>query len=50
MATTYRGRWKIKNSYKIIVGKPKGYSPSGRNRHLWEDNIRMNLGEKSENV
>jgi hypothetical protein len=27
----------------IFVGKPEGKRPFGRPRHIWEDNIRMNL-------
>jgi hypothetical protein len=27
------------------VGKPEGKRPLGRQRHRWEDNIRMDLGE-----
>jgi hypothetical protein len=29
----------------LLVGKPEGKSPLGRQRRRWEDNIRMNLGE-----
>jgi hypothetical protein len=36
---------KIRNEYKMLVGKPKGKRPFGRPRHRWEDNIRMDLIE-----
>jgi hypothetical protein len=29
---------KLRNTYKISVGKPEGKSPLGRLRHRWEDN------------
>ena len=29
--------------FKILTGKSKGKRPSGRSRHRWEDNIRMDL-------
>jgi len=32
---------KIRNAYKILVGKPEGKRLHGRPRHRWEDNIRM---------
>jgi hypothetical protein len=31
--------------YKILVGKPEGKRPFGRQRHRWEDGIRMDLRE-----
>ena len=31
--------------YRVLVGKPKGKRPLGRQRHRWEDNIRMDLQE-----
>jgi hypothetical protein len=31
----------MRNSYKILVGKPKGKIPFGRPRHRWEVKIRM---------
>ena len=30
---------------KSLTGTPTGKSPSGRSRHRWEDNIRMNVKE-----
>jgi hypothetical protein len=36
---------KIRNAYKILVGKPEGKRALGRHRHRWVDNIRMNLKE-----
>jgi hypothetical protein len=35
----------MRSAYKIVVGKPEGRRPLGRNRHRWEDNIRMGLKE-----
>jgi hypothetical protein len=34
-----------RNSYRLLVGKPKGKRPLGRTRRRWMDNIRMDLGE-----
>jgi hypothetical protein len=34
---------KMRNAYKILVGKPEGMIPPGRRRHRREDNIRMDL-------
>jgi len=31
--------------YRILVGKPGGRSPLGRNRCRWENNIMMDLQE-----
>jgi hypothetical protein len=31
--------------YKVLVGKPKGKRPFGRQRRKWEDGIRMDLRE-----
>ena len=33
------------NTYKILVGKPKGKRPLGRPRYRWEDIIEMDLRE-----
>jgi hypothetical protein len=32
-----------KNTYKILVGKPEGKRPLGRQRRRWVDNIKMDL-------
>jgi len=29
--------------YRVLVGKPEGQRPVGRPRHIWEDNIKMDL-------
>jgi hypothetical protein len=29
--------------YRVLAGKPKGNSPLGRPRHIWENNIKMYL-------
>jgi hypothetical protein len=34
--------WK---AYRLWVGKPKGTRTLGRPRHMWVDNIRVDLGE-----
>ena len=31
--------------YRVLVGKPEGRRPLGRPRHIWVDNIRMDLQE-----
>jgi hypothetical protein len=33
----------MRNSYKILVGKPEESRPFGRHRRRWDDNIKMNL-------
>jgi hypothetical protein len=33
------------NSYILLVGKPDGNRPLGRQRRRWMDNIKLNLGE-----
>jgi hypothetical protein len=34
-----------RNSCRLLVGKPEGKRPLGRQRRRWVDNIRMVLGE-----
>jgi hypothetical protein len=34
-----------RNDYRILVGKPEGKRPLGRQRHRWVDNIKMDLRE-----
>jgi hypothetical protein len=34
-----------RNAYRILVGKPEGKRPLGRQRRRWEDNIKMDLRE-----
>ena len=31
--------------HRVLVGKPEGNRPLGRPRHIWEDNIEMDLQE-----
>jgi hypothetical protein len=31
--------------HRLLVGKPEGKRPLGRQRRMWVDNIRMDLGE-----
>jgi hypothetical protein len=35
----------MRNSYKILVGKPEGKIPLVRPRRRWGDNIKMDLSE-----
>jgi hypothetical protein len=32
-----------RNAYRILVGKPEGKRPLGRQRHRWVANIKINL-------
>jgi hypothetical protein len=32
-----------RNAYRILVGKPEGKRPLGRQRRKWVDNIKMDL-------
>jgi hypothetical protein len=34
-----------RKAYRLLVGKPEGKRPLGRQRRGWVDNIRMDLGE-----
>jgi hypothetical protein len=34
-----------RNAYTILVGNPKGRTPLRRTRHMWVDNIKMDLRE-----
>jgi hypothetical protein len=34
-----------RNAYRLLVGKPEGKRPLGRQRHRLVDNIKMDLGE-----
>ncbi|KAJ4443480.1 hypothetical protein ANN_05152 [Periplaneta americana] len=36
---------KSRNAYSVLVGRPEGKIPLGRQRHRWEDNIKMDFGE-----
>ena len=31
--------------HRVLVGKPEGKKPLGRPRHIWEDNIKIDLQE-----
>jgi hypothetical protein len=31
--------------YRVLVGRPEGKRLLERPRHMWEDNIKMDLGE-----
>jgi hypothetical protein len=34
-----------RNAYRILVRKPEGKRPLGRQRRTWVNNIKMDLGE-----
>jgi hypothetical protein len=34
-----------RNVYRILMGKPEGKRPFGRQRRRWEDGIKMDLRE-----
>ena len=34
-----------RSAFNILTGTPTGQRPLGRQRHRWEDNIRMDLKE-----
>jgi hypothetical protein len=34
-----------RNAYRMLVGKPDGKRPLGRQRRRWEDNIKVGLRE-----
>jgi hypothetical protein len=36
----------MRNTYKILVGKPEGKKSLERPRRRWENNIKMDLREK----
>ena len=35
----------FRNEYRVLVGKSEGKRPSGRPRHRWDDNIKVDLKE-----
>jgi hypothetical protein len=35
----------VRGAYNILVGRPEGRRPLGRQRRRWEDNIKMDLRE-----
>jgi hypothetical protein len=35
--------WTGRKVYKVLVGKPEGKRPLGRQKRRWEDGIRMDL-------
>jgi hypothetical protein len=34
-----------RKAYKVLVGKPEGRRPPGRQRRKWKDGVRMDLRE-----
>jgi hypothetical protein len=53
MIKTKRIRWaghvarmgEKRNAFRLLVGKPEGRRPLGRPRHMWVDNIKLDLEE-----
>jgi hypothetical protein len=45
MGMEYSTNGEKKKAYRILVGKPEGKRPVGRQRRRWVDSIRMDLGE-----
>jgi hypothetical protein len=37
--------WEKRNAYRILVGKPEGKKPLGRQRRRWVNNIKIDLRE-----
>jgi hypothetical protein len=35
----------MRSVYRVLVGKPEGRRPTGRQRRKWEDNIKTELQE-----
>jgi hypothetical protein len=33
----------MRNVNKSLIGKPEGKRPLGTSRHIWKDNIKMNI-------
>jgi hypothetical protein len=34
-----------RDAYRLLLGKPEGKKPLGRQRRRWVDNIKIDLGE-----
>jgi hypothetical protein len=45
MDGTCSTRGEEEGACKILMGEPEGKRPLGRRRNMWEDNIKMDLGE-----
>jgi hypothetical protein len=45
MIKSRRVRWAKMIAYKILVGKPEGKRPLGRQRRRWVNNIKLDLRE-----
>jgi hypothetical protein len=43
MGRAYSTNGEKMNAYRILVGKPEGRRPLGRQRHGWVDNIKVDL-------
>jgi len=37
--------WERRGIFKVMVGKPEGERPLGKQRHRWEENIKIDLQE-----
>jgi hypothetical protein len=44
------GNYNYQCPYRLLVGNPEGKRPLGRPRHMWIDNIKMDLLEIELNV
>jgi hypothetical protein len=45
MGTACSTNGEKRNAYRLLMGKPEGERTPGRQRHVWVDNIKMNLRE-----
>jgi hypothetical protein len=36
---------KRRGTYRVFVGKPEGKRSLGKHRHIWQDNIKMDIQE-----
>jgi hypothetical protein len=45
MGRAFSAKGGTRNVYRILMGKPEGKRPLGRQRHRWVDNIKMDLRE-----
>jgi hypothetical protein len=39
-----------KGVYRVLIGRPESKRPLGRHRHRWEDNIKVELREKGNDI
>ena len=41
---------KYMGAFKMLTGKPTGKRPLGRTKHIWKDNVRMDLKNEGINT